>query len=97
MLTFDQAKEKGISACINKLGSDFVKKYEKKSCVGFGDVEEYLFCFVGVDNQEKKKEEKESGGALILDDGPGSEWPYIAKCKVWYESGQIDFLECVLP
>ena len=48
MLTFEEAKKIGIKACADKLGIDFVRKYEDRSCVAYGDEEDHAFCFVGV-------------------------------------------------
>ena len=94
MLTFEEAKKTGIKACIDKLGIDFVRKYEDKSCVAYGDEEDHAFCFLGVSIDTI---EPWTGGPLILDDSPEAKYPFSASCNVAYENGKVTFLECALP
>ena len=90
MLTFEEAKKIGIDACVAKLGESFVSKHEDNLCAGYGDVEDYAYCFLGVSDQPEKL-----SGELVLDST--SKWPFIAKCNVWYNDGRIEFFDCVLP
>ncbi len=94
MLTYAQAKKIGVNACLDKLGRDFVRRYENTSCAGYGEEDEYAFCYAGVDDRTELPEENTD---IILDDGKGTKFPYLASCNVWYEDGRIDFLDCVLP
>lgn len=94
MLTYAQAKKIGVNACLDKLGRDFVKRYEDTSCVGYGEEEAYAFCYVGVDDRPDPVEESTD---IILDGGKETKFPYLVSCNVWYEDGRIDFLDCVLP
>lgn len=94
MLTYAQAKKIGVNACLDKLGRDFVKRYESTSCAGYGEEEEFAFCYVGVDDRPDPVYDSTD---IILDDRNGSKFPYLVSCNVWYEDGRIDFLDCVLP
>ena len=94
MLTFDEAKKIGIKACVDKLGYDFVKKYEDTSCSAYGDEGDYASCFVGVSTEP---DTPWTGGPLILDDSPKAKFPYSASCDVAYKDGAVTFRECSLP
>lgn len=94
MLTFEEAKKIGIKACVDKLGYNFVKKYEDTACSAYGDEGDHASCFVGVSTEA---DTPWIGGPLILDDSPNSKFQYSASCNVAYENGAITFLECILP
>ena len=94
MLTFEEAKKIGIRACVDKLGFDFVKKYNETSCTAYGDEEDHAFCFVGVGTEPVTPW---TGGPLILDDSPKAKFPFSASCNVAYADGKVTFLECILP
>ena len=51
MLTLEMAKKNGINACIDKLGRDFVLAHRDTSSSAFGEIEDGVFCFVGVDDR----------------------------------------------
>ena len=93
MLTYEEARKIGVNACVDKLGRDFVMKYKKTSCSSYGDDETHAFCFVGVDTEPTPPHI--DGEPLVLDGC--SEWPYFAKCNVWYKDGRIEFSDCLLP
>ena len=42
MLTYEAARRKGVDACIDKLGRDFVLRHQDTSSSGFGDREEIM-------------------------------------------------------
>ena len=88
MLTYEKARRIGIDACTDKLGRDFVKKYQDTSCSGFGDRRDYVFCFVGVDDRP----EPETKDELIMTSN--GKFPYMAHCDVNYSDGNVEFLEC---
>ena len=92
MLTFEEAKRIGLDACVNRLGREFVMKYKDTSCPAYGDMDDRVFCFLGVDNSESRYVNDDK---LVLDGG--SSWPYSARCTVKYNDGTVDFLECKLP
>ena len=94
MLTYEAAKKLGINACVEKLGKDFVRLHKDTSCAGYGDADDYAFCYVGVDD---RPEPEWNGDEVVLDDNPSSKFPYLASCNVWYADGKIEFLDCVLP
>ena len=89
MLTFEEAKRIGIKACINKLGYDFVKKYNDTSCTAYGDEDDHAFCFVGVTTEPFKPW---TDGTIILDDSPDAKYPFSASCNVAYKDGMVTFL-----
>ena len=95
MLTFELAKKIGIDACIDRLGRDFVMKYRDTSSPSYGDVDDYAYCFVGVDNSESRYDL----GKPVLTSGTNGkpDWPYFASCNVHYDDGSVEFLECVIP
>lgn len=92
MLTYEQAKKRGMDACVEKMGRSFVDMHKDNLCYGASDVDEYAYCFLGVDDKPDVLGGKRE---LILDST--SKWPYVAKCHVWYSDGKIDFYDCVLP
>ena len=91
MLTYERARKIGVDACIDKLGRDFVKKYQDTSSSGFGDRGDHAFCFVGVDDRPDPVMKDE----LVLTSN--GKFPYMARCNVNYCDGQVVFLECTLP
>ena len=94
MLTFEEARKIGIRACVDKLGYDFVKKYEDTACSAYGDEGDHASCFVGVNTEPEKPW---TGGTLILDDSPNSKYPYSASCNVAYADGAITGMTLTTP
>ena len=94
MLTFEEAKRIGTKACVNKLGYDFVKKYEETSCCAYSDAGDHVSCFVGV---SVTPDIPWTGGPLVIDDSPEAKFPFSARCEVDYADGGVTFLECRLP
>ncbi len=94
MLTFEEARKIGIRACVDKLGYDFVKKYEDTACAAYGDEGDHASCFVGVSTEPEKPW---NGGTLILDDSPNSNYPYSASCNVAYADGSITGMILTTP
>ena len=94
MMTYEDARKKGIDASLDRLGRDFVRKYRDNACSAYGDVEDHAYCFVGVSDQPEKEWDGED---ITLDNNPGSEFPYQVSCNVWYEDGKVEYLDCILP
>ncbi|MBQ8094215.1 MAG: hypothetical protein IJ242_11650 [Clostridia bacterium] len=94
MLTFEEAKKVGIRACVDKLGYDFVRKYEDNTCTAYGNEEDHAFCFVGLSTEPRKPW---NGGSIILDDSPEKKFPFSASCNVSYTDGKVTYLECLVP
>ena len=94
MLTIEEAKKLGVSACIDKLGRNIYEKFIDSSTTVYGDFSEdgVIFCYVGVNDQPKKNDHVES---LIL--SSTNPIPYSASCNVQLSDGKIVFLECNLP
>lgn len=92
MLSIEAARKIGINACIDRIGRDFVFVNKDYATSAYGENEDSVFCFVGVDD---KHQAKNIEGVLILDSR--SEFPYRASCNVSLLSGATDFIECVSP
>lgn len=92
MLTTEAARKIGINACIDKLGRDFVQAHRDSSTSAYGESEDGVFCFVGVDDAPVFPE---FDGTLVLDSV--SPFPYRVSCNVALEDGSLSFLECILP
>lgn len=90
MLNVEAARKIGIKACIDKLGRDFVMAHRDCATTAYGESEEGVYCFVGVDDQHW-----DDNGALILDSH--SEFPYRVSCNVNLFDGTPNFIECIVP
>ena len=53
MLNIEAARKIGINACIDKLGREFVMKNKKYATSAYGERDDSVFCFVGVDDCQK--------------------------------------------
>ena len=92
MLNVETARRIGINACIDKLGREFVKANKEYATSAYGETDEGVFCFVGVDNIYQSKN---TDSLLVLDSN--SEFLYRASCNVNLYDGMFTFVECVLP
>lgn len=92
MLNIEKARKIGINACIDKLGRDFVLANKEFATSAYGESEDGIFCFVGVDDGCSSKN---SDQVLFLD--CQSQFPYRASCNVSLLDGIPHFLECVCP
>ncbi len=91
MLAVDSARKRGINACIDKLGRDFVMAHKDTSSSAWGETENIVYCFVGVGEELPDTHP----GLIVLDST--SKFPYRASCNVDRESGNLDFIECIVP
>ena len=93
MLTHEEAKTKGINACIDKLGRDFFNenKKEGKCCTAHGEHDGKMFCYVGVDHVITEEDFKRP----MLTSKPKAE--YRVSCDVDMQTGEITFIEVILP
>ena len=97
MLTVKEAKVIGKDACIEKIGVGFYEKYRNSTTAAYGDFSEdgVVFCYIGVDDQPIETTPSEP---LILSNKEHKKpIPFYASCNVVLESGEIVFLDCVLP
>ena len=92
MLSVEAAKKIGINACIEKLGRDFVTAHKELATSAYGQNENNVFCFVGVDDGTGSQNRSD---LLILDSH--SEFPYRVSCNISLTDGTPQFLECVVP
>lgn len=91
-LNKETARKIGLNACIDKLGRDFVLAHRESATSAYGDREDGVFCFVGVDDAPS---DANQNGVLVLDSQ--SVFPYRVSCTVGLTDGTPRFLECVLP
>lgn len=92
MLTVEAARKIGINACIDKLGRDFVLAHREYATSAYGESDDGVFCFVGVDDSWKSPN---NSHRLLLDSH--SAFSYRASCNISLTDGTAHFLECVLP
>ena len=85
MLTVKEAARLGIDFCIDTLGRG-------NGTSAYGECDDGVFCFVGVDDKPLKIEPNES---LLLDSK--SIFPYRVSCNACLVDGHTDLVECVLP
>lgn len=58
MLNVDVARRIGINACIDKLGRKFVSAHKEFSASAYGENDDGVFCFVGVDDRRNLQEQE---------------------------------------
>lgn len=92
MLSFHEARQIGINACIEKLGRQFVERNKNCATSAFGLQDNSVFCYVGIYSEF---DSKINSMQLILDSC--SKFTYYTSCFVDMQSGEIEFIECVLP
>ena len=92
MLSIETAKKIGINACIDKLGRDFVLAHKDFAVSAYGESDNGVFCFVGVDNG---RHSQNNDHMLFLDSR--SKFPFRVSCDVGLDDGTPRFIECVLP
>ena len=98
MLSVEEAKKVGIWACIEKIGLDFCRKYADNSVSAYGEIEGYkVNCFAGVSDQPEPDLDEIYKDGYFLDSASDCDWPYYATCNVDRKTGEIEFLEFVLP
>ena len=87
----ETARQIGVSACLEKLGREFVEKHKETSTCACGECEDGVFCFVGVDDEERSGEDY----SLVLDNT--SRFHYRVECVVNLEDGAVIWKEVVVP
>lgn len=92
MLKLETARKIGMNACVDKLGRDFVSAHRNTVTSAYGENENGMFCFVGVDVEQAAIV---NGRSLVLDSH--SKFQYRVSCNVDLNNGRPRFLECVLP
>ena len=92
MLNVEVARKIGINACIEKLGREFVLANKARATSAFGESENGIYCFVGVDDGSAFENRD---NRLVLDSH--SAFPYRASCNVNLSNGKCDFIECIVP
>ena len=92
MLNMETARRIGINACIDKLGREFVLLHRDTATSAYGETENGVFCFVGVDTNYVSQNNNE---VLVLDGN--TQCQYRVSCNVNPQTGEVQFIECVLP
>lgn len=97
VLTVKEAKVIGKNACIKKIGVEFYEKYRNSTTAAYGDFSEegVVFCYIGVDDQPIETTPSEP--LILSNEAQKNPIPFYASCNVFLESGEIIFLDCVLP
>ena len=86
----EMARNIGINACIERLGREFVEKYKETSTCAWGESEDGIFCFVGVDDRGERIDDY----SMVLDNT--SRFPYRASCVVRLSDGTVIWREVVV-
>ena len=87
MLSLEEARKKGIRACMERIGFEFCLKNQENACTSYSDEEDKVFCFVGIDD---KAHYESNPGKLVLSNVKG--FPYSAGCNVYKANGEIEFI-----
>lgn len=85
------ARQIGTHACVEKLGREFVKAHKDSSTSAWGECEDGVFCFVGVNDKGMGMDDY----SLVLDNA--SRFPYRASCVVRLSDGAVTWREVVVP
>ena len=81
MLTIDEARQKGLNACIDLLGREFMQQYKHQGCAAWGVTENGVFCFVSESTKEPQQ-------YMVMLDST-SRWSRCAECTVSLSTGEI--------
>lgn len=92
MLDINAAKRIGINACIEKIGRDFVIKNKDFATSAYGESDDGVFCFVGVDDHCTSNF---NDSVLVLDNK--GKFQYHVSCNVNLVNGETTFIESVVP
>ena len=86
MITYDEAREIGIEACINRLGREFVLRHRDTSTSAYSVKPEngMVFCYVGVDDRPQKPVDLKR---IVLDSI--TRFPHYASCYVDMRTGEV--------
>jgi hypothetical protein len=90
MLTTIEARNKGVRACMEKIGYDFCIANKKNSASAYSENDGIMFCFAGVDDNPV---DDSNQYARFLASLKG--FPYYASCNVDMNDGSIEYLEFV--
>lgn len=80
-------KRRGFEKLVSVIGIDFFNHHKDTACFSYGDTEQGLFCFLGIDLHPEKRECTLSAD---MDD-----WDVYASCYV--TDTQIIMDKCKLP
>ena len=91
MLSVEEAKTKGINACIDRIGHELCKEYADNATSAYGRRDDFVDCFVGLNDEHEPVIDLDSIDALVLTEE--RQWKYSAECSVRLSDGWIDFCE----
>lgn len=89
MINTDRAIQVGITACVEKLGREFVETNRDSVIFAHGMNQKVMFCFVGVNDKPEK------GTNMVMLDSV-SQFPCRVSCNVNLGTEEITFIECVV-
>ena len=90
MMSFDEARNKGLMRCTDMLGYDFCVAHSDNSVSSYGENEGIMSCFVGISDKPVPADKK-----IILTSG--NDWDYWASCKIDMLDGNVIDEKCVSP
>ena len=76
----------GKNACIEKIGKQFVEAHRADACFATQEMEDKLFCFLGIDLHSDERK-------LCLSNE--NDWDVYASCYV--QDGTVNLSDCKLP
>lgn len=91
MLTTEEAKRIGVRACMEKIGVDLCKKHADNAVSAYGEEDDIVNCFVGVNDTPAPDYDISKVTRLVLTSG--KKWKYSASCNVDKASGNVVFVE----
>ena len=89
MISIEEARNIGINACIDKIGRDLCKQYADNATSAYGEHDNIVDCFVGLNDEHAQEIDLDNISELVLSEE--KQWKYSAECSVSLENGQIEF------
>ncbi|GEM_PF-4581020 len=81
-------QEIGFRALVEAIGIDFYRSHKEKAVFSWGEEDEGLYCFLGIDLHPERH------GATLS--AQMTDWDYYASCYV-SENGAVTMDDCRLP
>lgn len=89
MISVEEAKKIGVDACIDRIGRDLCREYADNATSAYGLRDNYLDCFVGVNDVHDVHIDLNSVTELVLTHE--KDWKYSAECSVDMDDGRVIF------
>ena len=97
MLTYEDARKKGIEACFRELGEDFTENRAQvfRSASAYNEKKGEIFCIVAADTKPHGLRQdvviREIEGLPV--ELPDDSYPYRVSCIISLGDGSVEFLE----